>query len=340
MQSAVESASYSDDGSAQSSPSSYESYFELDRSDFFNSESDLASWIDNLPDIDDIMNSESLLGELGPPQRWQSPSPPPPPVIAPEWDDTGAAFSAERLRHYIPDAKVLPTIRGSLGILDNENLRIDVSNNLRLQRIYASETPILPPLLERDMLRRPALGTPKRRIDDREKLEPPSRYKYRLNATQARRVDRSGDKDYSASELFAGTGADLKKVTKPAAVPPRASGELCDFTGVLHLLSRSETPDPSDTVEAYPDPSAVEDWRRLANDIICPRAQTESTARGFQLEVLQFLEDSIDGDDMEEVYIPKLEFEADIAFDWDDSSTNSEAEDFDYDTWVAENLAL
>ncbi|TBU27524.1 hypothetical protein BD311DRAFT_778876 [Dichomitus squalens] len=340
MQSAVENASDSDDGSAQSSPSSYESYFELDRSDFFNSESDLASWIDNLPDIDDIMNSESLLGELGPPQRWQTPSPPPPPVIALECNDTSAAFSAEQLRHYIPEAKVLPTIRRSLRVLDNENLRIDVSNNLRVQRIYASETPILPPLLERDMLPRPVLGTPKRRIDDREKLEPRSRYKYRLNATQARRVDRSGDKDYSASELFAGADADLKKVTKSAAVPPRTSGELCDFTGVVHLLSRRGNPDPSDTVEAYVDPSAVDDWRRLANDIICPRAQTESTAGSFQLEVLKFLEDSIDGDDMEEVYIPNLESEADISFDFDDSTTSSEAEDFDYDTWVAENLAL
>ena len=198
------------------------------------------------------------------------------------------------------------------------------------------------------MLPKPLLGTPRRSIEERERLKPPlTPYKYRLNAKQARRVDRSGDREYFASELFAGPGADLKKITTPAAVPPRASNEACDFTGAILLLSPSGDPDLSDAVEAYVDPTAVEDWRRRANDILCPPAVTGWTAPSPELdpEVLRFLEESVDEDDMEDIYIPNLESEADISFDEEDSSSSSEdseetSECFDYDVWLAENVML
>ena len=134
-----------DEESPSSSSSSDDTYFQLDRSDFFNSESELEKFFDSLPDIDDIMGFESRPHESGAPHE-QPLSSSPPPIVALERDILDAALSAEHLRNYIPPPKLRktvfrPSFDGRLrGPVDNEDLRIVAANNLRIQR-YADLAP-------------------------------------------------------------------------------------------------------------------------------------------------------------------------------------------------------
>ncbi|KAM5544888.1 hypothetical protein V8D89_001786 [Ganoderma adspersum] len=318
----------------------------------FSSQEDLLAWVHTLPQIRDEQNEEDSSSSSSTSDvPSESTLPPPSPIFAVE---------QEQPLQYIPLPKEYRRVIAARRAVDTEDLWMNVVNNLRWERYFASEPSVFPPAYERDLPPPELLGTPPRNIDERTKLEPPtSAYKYTLDSSSfpslaARTLD-DGANTYSASELF-GPDASTVKVARCAPIRPRARTDLCELTSLEHTLRRKagEATDPSATVKAYADPCAVEFWKASVNEVVeqVRAAKSEEDTARLEAELRAFFEEAAadDDDDFEAVEIPdesEVEVEADASFDGGYVSTVSESgseEDgegvFDYDQWVADCQAL